>query len=79
MKTYQEPAKEIPVSREVDVLVVGSGPAGIGAAVRAGRAGAKTMLIESQGCVGGIATAGMMSHWGGKSSSRIYQEIIQKV
>mgnify|MGYP001192655219 CR=1 FL=1 len=78
MKTYQEPAKEILVSREVDVLVVGSGPAGIGAAIRAGRAGAKTMLIESQGCVGGIATAGMMSHWGGKSSSRIYQEIIQK-
>ena len=38
MKTYQEPAKEILVSREVDVLVVGSGPAGIGAAIRAGRA-----------------------------------------
>ena len=30
MKTYLEPAKELPVREEVDVLVVGAGPVGAG-------------------------------------------------
>lgn len=60
---------------EVDVLVCGGGPAGIGAAIRAAREGAKVMIVEMGGCLGGIATAGMMSHWGGTSSSKIMQEI----
>ena len=47
--------------KEVDIIVVGSGPAGIAAAVNAGRSGLKTLLIESQGRLGGIATAGYMS------------------
>jgi hypothetical protein len=33
------------------------------------------MIIETQGCLGGIATAGMMSHWGGRSSSKVMTEI----
>lgn len=45
-----------------DVIVVGSGPAGISAAVNASRNGAKTLIIENQGKLGGIATAGYMSH-----------------
>jgi ribulose 1,5-bisphosphate synthetase/thiazole synthase len=40
---------------KVDVLVVGGGPAGIGAALGAAKAGAKTMLIEAQGFFGGVA------------------------
>ena len=40
---------------QTDVLVVGGGPAGIGAALGAARAGAKTLLIESQGFFGGVA------------------------
>ena len=60
---------------EVDVLVCGGGPAGVGAALRAAREGAKVMIAEMGGCLGGIATAGMMSHWGGTSSSKIMQEI----
>ena len=35
MKTYREPAREIPIAREADVIVVGGGPAGIAAAVAA--------------------------------------------
>lgn len=57
------PAAEIPVARTVDVLVLGSGPAGVSAAITAGREGAKTLLVESCGNVGGIATEGLMSHW----------------
>jgi hypothetical protein len=40
-----------------DVLVVGGGAAGIGAAVAAGRAGARVLLLERYGFFGGLATA----------------------
>ena len=43
-----------------DVLVVGGGAAGIGAAVAAGRAGAKVVLLERYGFLGGMATAGQV-------------------
>ena len=72
--TYRDIAA-LPSFGDVDVLVCGGGPAGIGAALRAARAGVSTMIVEMCGCLGGIATAGMMSHWGGKSSSKIMQEI----
>ena len=48
---YEEPAKKLPVSASVDVLVLGAGPAGVAAAISAGRQGAKTMLIEQLGDV----------------------------
>ena len=78
MKSYKEPAKELPVIADVDVLVCGGGPAGIGAALRAAREGANTMIVESQDCLGGVATAGMMSHWGGRSSSKIMVEMWER-
>ena len=51
-----EPAKEIPVLAECDVLVVGGGPAGLSAAISAKRAGADTILMERFGCFGGVIT-----------------------
>lgn len=78
MKTYQEPAKQIPVINEVDVLVAGGGPAGIGAALGAARNGAKTMIIEQFNCLGGMATSGMMSHWCGGTESPILDEIVKR-
>ncbi|HBT64281.1 MAG TPA: pyridine nucleotide-disulfide oxidoreductase, partial [Ruminococcaceae bacterium] len=48
-RVYIEPRREIPIVRNVDVLVVGGGPSGVAAAVSAARTGAKTMLIEQQG------------------------------
>ncbi len=78
MKTYIEPSREIPVIADVDVLVCGGGPAGVGAALRAAREGVSTMIIEDQDCLGGVATAGMMSHWGGRSSSKIMLEIFER-
>lgn len=44
-----------------DVIVCGGGPAGIAAALGAARAGAKTLLIEVHGCLGGVWTAGCLS------------------
>lgn len=60
MLTVFEPAREVPVWREVDVAVVGGGPAGIAAALAAARAGVKVALVERLGFLGGIATATMM-------------------
>ncbi|MBN2711042.1 MAG: FAD-dependent oxidoreductase [Planctomycetes bacterium] len=78
MKVITEPAREIPVMAEVDVLVLGSGPAGIGAAVEAGRSGMKTMLVEQFGDVGGVATVGLMSHWTGDARGGLYYEMLER-
>ena len=76
--TICEPAKETPVVGEYDVLVIGSGPAGVAAAISAGRHGAKTCIVEPCGSVGGVATSGLMSHWTGKTTGGIYEEILDR-
>ena len=60
-KTITEPARKLPVLDEVDVLVAGGGTTGVAAAVSAARAGATTMLVERQGLLGGVASAGLMT------------------
>jgi hypothetical protein len=52
--------RDVPVAAEADVLVVGGGPAGIAAAVASARNGAKTVLVERFGFLGGNATAGLV-------------------
>jgi len=61
MKTYREPAREIPVSRDTEVVIVGGGPAGLTAAIASARNGAKTTLVERFGYLGGTATASLMA------------------
>lgn len=46
---------------EYDVVVVGSGPAGCGAAITAAREGLKTLIIERFNCLGGMWTTGFMN------------------
>ncbi len=52
--------RDLEVRHEVDVLVVGGGPAGVAAAVSAARQGAKVFLAEATACLGGLGTSGMV-------------------
>src|SRR5258706_3933562 len=56
MKKINEIARAVDVILETDVLVVGSGPGGLAAALAAARAGARTALIDRNGCFGGNIT-----------------------
>ena len=58
---YRQPARDVPIVEQADVVVCGAGPAGVSAAIAAARTGAKTRLIEVNGCLGGIWTAGLLS------------------
>ena len=61
-----------------DVLVLGSGPSGFAAAYTAAKNGAKVILVEQNGDVGGISTSGLMSHWTGSCASPLYYEILKR-
>jgi len=59
MKNVVESQKQIEVAHEAEVVVVGGGPAGIGAALAAARKGAATVLIDRFGSLGGLQTNGL--------------------
>lgn len=61
VEQYREPQRDVPIVERADVLVAGGGPAGVAAALAAARRGAKTRLLEANGCLGGTWTAGLLS------------------
>ncbi|XHR30614.1 MAG: FAD-dependent oxidoreductase [Chthoniobacteraceae bacterium] len=79
MTHYIEPSREIPISGNSDVVVCGGGPAGIAAALAAARAGAKTRLIEVNGCLGGVWTAGLLAWLYEMDQPGISQEITREL
>ena len=54
------PETAVPVSREVDVVVVGGGASGIASAISAAKGGARTLLIEQRGFLGGMGTVSLV-------------------
>jgi hypothetical protein len=86
MQTIFEPAGEVRVCRECDVLVVGGGPAGFAAAIAAARNGARTVLVERYGHLGGMVSGGlviiimpMSDGTGEQQIAGICQEIIDRL
>lgn len=77
-------AKVLEIKKETEVLVVGGGPAGIGAAVSAARQGKRVLLLEKRGYLGGNITACYVENCNyflrgtGFSSEGIYSEIEKK-
>ncbi|MGC1464983.1 MAG: FAD-dependent oxidoreductase [Pseudolabrys sp.] len=64
--TYvDEPARQVPVSGDYEVVVLGGGPAGIAAAASAARHGCKTLLVERYGFLGGMGTAAGVTNFCG--------------
>jgi len=79
-KKYIEKEKTIDIIDEVDVLVVGGGPAGIGAAIGAARTGASVMIIEAMGSFGGMWTNGLVITLAGFNNwLRPYQRCVNGV
>jgi hypothetical protein len=85
-KTFAEPARDIPVYAETDVLVVGGGPAGTAAAIAAARLGADVLLVERYNHLGGLSTGGLviwidrMTDWSGAHVIRgIADELMERL
>ncbi|HYA92177.1 MAG TPA: FAD-dependent oxidoreductase [Thermodesulfobacteriota bacterium] len=68
-KFVVESTRKVSIIEDVDILVVGGGMAGVGAAVAAGRMGLKTLLVEYFGCLGGNGTSGMVNNFCGYTTS----------
>lgn len=77
--SFSEPAREIPLAMDAEVIVCGGGPAGIAAAITAARAGAKVRLFEWRGCLGGIWTAGLLGYFLDFDKPGLAQELRERL
>ncbi len=89
MSSYRLQPREITLNTDYEVIVVGGGPSGCAAATAAAREGAKTLLIEQTGFLGGMATGALVNAWTpysdgvrvlyGGLSERVFTEIKAKM
>ena len=63
MKSYVIPAQTVPMDDSWDVIVAGGGPSGCAAAIAAAREGARTLLVEATGALGGSGTTALVPAW----------------
>jgi len=80
-KSHTMPARELPLDDTWDVIVAGGGPSGCTAATAAAREGARTLLIEAAGALGGMGTLGLVPAWCPFSDGEkmIYRGLAEKV
>lgn len=69
---------QVPIAREVDVLVVGGGVAGVGAVITAARNGMNALLIEQQFALGGLVTLGLVDYLAGYPDG-VGQEMLDRL
>ncbi len=63
MSSRLEFGRSLELNAEYDVIVAGGGPAGCSAAAAAAREGARTLLVEATGALGGMGTSGLVPAW----------------
>ena len=78
MKTMHEPAREVPLYGEYEVVVLGGGPAGIAAAAASAGHGCRTLLVERYGFLGGMGTAAGVTNFCGLHAN-VFGEMRQVV
>lgn len=74
-----EPAREVPLNDDADVIVCGAGPAGVTAAITAARAGAKVRLFEAHGALGGVWTNSLLGYLVDFDKPGFNQELVRKL
>jgi len=76
---FSEPARELPLSTDADVIVCGAGPAGVTAAITAARLGAKVRLFEAHGSLGGVWTSSLLGYLLDFDKPGFNQELVRRL
>ena len=76
---FSEPAQQLALNADADVIVCGGGPAGVTAAIAAARAGAQVRLFEVHGCLGGVWTGGLLGYLMDFDKPGFNRELVRKL